>query len=247
MNTVIAAGGSIHVVQPAVPFVQTSSGVGGLGSLLVILVGLLAVVVLLAVVGVFVIVVVANRADSDSSGRRPLSVYLFATSFVTLIAAVVGSIAVVTSLVQLVGSHPGIARAGIHPIGDAAARGVVLGGLITLVSVAILVVHLRRGLAFAGADGTTGPSQRVARSYVAGVAFLAVLTLLVAAVAAIYLLFVIAGPGVFGAGAGRIQAVRYLIVALYVGTVAGVILRTHRDLVTPGLRFWKERPTPSPE
>jgi hypothetical protein len=174
-------------------------------------------------------------------------VYLFAISFVALFAAVVGSATVVSSLVQLIGSHPGIARSGIHPIGDAAARGVVLGGLITLVSVAILVVHLRRGLLFAGADGDLGPSQRVARSYVAAVAFLAVLTLLVSVVVAIYLLFEIAGPGVFGAGSGRIPVVRDLLVVLYVGAVAAVILQTHRDLVTPGLRFSKESRTPPTE
>jgi hypothetical protein len=210
------------------------------------LIALFVVVVLLAVVGVFVIVVVANRAEPDPSGRRPLSVYLFATSFVALIAAVVGSVTVVASLVQLIGSHPGVSLPGIHPIGDAAARGAVLGGLITLVSVVILVVHLRRGLLFAGGEDDLGPSRRVAKSYVAAVAFLMVLVLLATTVAAIYLLFEIAGPGVFGSGGGRIPLVRNLIVVAYVGVVAAVILRTHRDLVAPGLRFWKEPSTPPP-
>jgi hypothetical protein len=240
MNTVISSGGSLHSSA------ATSSGVGGLGSLVGVLIGLLGLVVLLAVVGVFVIVVAANRAEPDPSGRRPLSVYLFATSFIALIAAVVGSVTVVSSLVQLIGSHPGISRPGIHPIGDAAARGAVLGGLITLVSVAILFVHLRRGLLFARADGEAGPSQRVARSYVAAVAFLSVLVLLAATVMGIYLLFEIAGPGIFGAGGGRIPAVRNLIVVAYVGLVAAFILHTHRDLVTPGLRFRKDATTAPP-
>jgi hypothetical protein len=219
---------------------------GGLGSLVGVLIGLLGLVVLLAVVGVFVIVVAANRAEPDPSGRRPLSVYLFATSFIALIAAVVGSVTVVSSLAQLIGSHPGVSRPGIHPIGDAAARGAVLGGLITVVSLAILIVHLRRGLLFARADGESGPSQRVARSYVAAVAFLSVLVLLAATVIGIYLLFGIAGPGIFGGGGGRIPAVRNLIVVAYIGLVAGLVLHTHRDLVTPGLRFRKEAQTLPP-
>jgi hypothetical protein len=245
MHTVTSRGG-VPLIPSSVPLGQTTYGGGGLGSLVGVLVGLLAIVVILAVVGVFVIVVVANRAEPDPSGRRPLSVYLFATSFVALFAAIVGSTTVVASLAQLIGSHPGVARAGIHPIGDAAARGSVLGGLITLISVAILVLHLRHGLRFARADGTSGPSQRVARSYVAAVAFLAILTLLAAAVAGGYLLFEIAGPGIFGASSGRVPVVRNLIVVLYVGLVATVILRTHRDLVMPGLRFWKESPVPPP-
>jgi hypothetical protein len=243
MNTVISSGGSVH---SSTQLGATSSGLGGLGSLVGVLIGLLGLVVLLAVVGVFVIVVAANRAEPDLSGRRPLTVYLFATSFIALIAAVVGSVTVVSSLVQLIGSHPGVSRPGIHPIGDAAARGAVLGGLIALVSVAILVVHLRRGLQFARADGESGPSQRVARSYVAAVAFLSVLVVLAATVIAIYLLFGIAGPGIFGGGGGRIPAVRNLIVVAYVGLVAGLVLHTHRDLVTPGLRFRKEPTTLPP-
>ncbi|HXA31822.1 MAG TPA: hypothetical protein VNV87_06155 [Acidimicrobiales bacterium] len=238
MNTIIGSngGGTYH---SSVQLVPASSGVGGLGSLVGVLIGLLGLVVLLAVVGVLVIVVAANRAEPDPSGRRPLSVYLFATSFIALIAAVVGSVTVVSSLVQLIGSHPGPSLPGIHPIGDAAARGAVLGGLITVVSVAILVVHLRQGLLFARADGEAGPSQRVARSYVAAVAFLSVLILLAGTVMGIYLLFEIAGPGIFGGGGGRIPAVRNLIIVAYVVLVADLILYTHRDLVTPGLRFRK--------
>lgn len=222
-------------------------GGGGLGSMVGVLIGLLGVVVLLAVVGVFVIVVASNRADPDPSGRRPLSVYLFATSFVALIAAVVGSVTVVSSLVQLIGSHPGVSQSAIHPIGDAAARGAVLGGLITVVSVAILVVHLRRGLGFAGADGDAGPSRRVARSYVAAVAFISVLVVLAATVMGIYLIFEIAGPGIFGGGGGRIPVVRNLIVVVYVGAVAALVLGTHRDLVSPGLRFGKDTAIASTE
>jgi len=215
---------------------QAAGGIIDTGLLITLLLSLLGLVVILTVVGVLVIVIVSNRADPDPTGRRPLSVYLFGISFVTLLTAVVGSVAVVASLVSLIGSHgPGV--------GNAVARGAVLGGLITVVSVAVLVVHLRRGLRFAVADGTAGPSQRIARSYVAAVAFVAVLVLVLSAIAGVYLVFVLAGPGVFGFGVSRTLAGEALIVTGYVAVVAVLIVLTHRNMVSPGLRFLKE-PTP---
>ena len=238
---------TVHLGQ-AIPNLGTGPGavVGGpgLGSLFVVLVAILGGVLLLAVVGVLVILIVANRADPDASGRRPLSVYLFAMSFVTLLTSVVGSVVVVASLVQLIGSHPGVHGPGLHPVGDAAARGAVLGGLITVISLVTMVLHLRRGLAFAEADGAGGPSQRVARSYVAAVGFLAVLTLVVALVAAIYLVCQIAGPGVFGSAGGRVPPARNLITALYTVDVALVVLWSHRNLTQPGLSLRKVVPAP---
>jgi hypothetical protein len=212
---------------------QAAGGAIDTGLLITLLLSLLGLVVILTVVGVLVIVIVSNRADPDPSGRRPLSVYLFGISFVTLLTAVIGSVAVVESLVSLIGSSgPGF--------GNAVARGAVLGGLITVVSLAVLVVHLRRGLRFAVADGTAGPSQRIARSYVAAVAFVSVLMLLLSAIVGVYLVFVLAGPGVFGFGVSRTVAGEALIVTAYVAVVALLILETHRDLVSPGLRFLKE-------
>ena len=57
------------------------SGPSALG----ILADVLSVVVVLALVGLLVIIIIANRADPDPSGRRPQSVYFFAVSFVTLL------------------------------------------------------------------------------------------------------------------------------------------------------------------
>ncbi len=186
-----------------------------------------ALVVVMAVVGVLVIVVVANRADPDPSGRRPQSVYFFAVSFVTLLTSIIGSSVVVSALVRLIGSHS-------SPIGNSIARLVVLGGLITLVSMVLLITHLRRGLVLVGTESMS-PSRRVGQTYVSAVAFLAVLVLLVVTVLSAYLVFAIAGPGVFGSFGGRVPAIRYLIDAVYLGVVAGLILWTHRNLVPPGL------------
>jgi hypothetical protein len=208
----------------------TSNQVFGLGSLIEVAVVVLAVVTLLAIVGVLVIVVVSNRADPDPTGRRPQSVYFFAVSFVTLIVSIIGSAAIVTALVQLIGSHAGET--------NSIARVIVLGGLITAVSLVLLISHLRRGVALANAGQSPGnPSRRVGQSYTAAVAFVSVLVLLMAAVLSAYLIFALAGPGVFGSFGGTTPALRYLVVGLYLGLIAIVVLGTHRNLVPPGLRL----------
>jgi hypothetical protein len=200
----------------------------GIASIVGIVVEVLAVVTVMAIVGVLIIVVVSNRADPDPTGRRPQSVYFFAVSFVTLIVSIIGSAAIVTALVQLIGSHGGET--------NSIARVIVLGGLVTVVSLVLLVSHLRRGVALANAGQSPGnPSRRVGQSYTAAVAFVSVLVLLLAAVLSAYLIFALAGPGVFGSFGGTTPALRYLVVALYLGLIAIVVLGTHRNLVPPGL------------
>jgi hypothetical protein len=78
----------------------------------------------------------------------------------------------------------------------------------------------------------------VAQSYVSAVAFLSILILLVVSILTAYLLFALGGPGVFGSFGGRTEALRDLVDAVYIGVVAGTVLLTHRNLVTPGLRFF---------
>jgi hypothetical protein len=187
--------------------------------------------VIVAVVGLFIIIVVANRADPDPTGRRPQSVYYFAVSFVTLVTTISGSIVVVFSLVDLIGNHA-------PHLGNSIARAAVLGGLITLVSGFLLRTHLRRGVALARGDGAN-PSRRVAQSYVSAVAFVSILIALVVTIFAVYILFILGGPGVFGSLGGRTTALRYLIDTVYTGAVAGVVLQTHRNLVSPGLQLFR--------
>ena len=204
----------------------------GLGTVVEALLEVLGVLILVAVVGIFVIIVVANRADPDPSGRRPQAVYYFAVSFITLATTIVGSAVVVVGLVQLMGHHSG-------SINNPVARTVVVGGLIALISLFLLVTHLRRGLMLARAeDVMPSPSQRVGQSYVAAVAFVSMLTLLVTGIVIAYLIFALIGPGVFGSFGGRTPSLRYLIVAAYLGLVALAVLQTHRNLLQPRLRLF---------
>jgi len=236
LSGVTTSGGGLTASSPgssALLSPTTSSSsitqVGGALTVAAIVVEVLAVLAVMAVVGLFVIIVVANRADPDPSGRRPQSVYYFAVSFVTLVTTIAGSIVVVTSLVRLIGGHT-------SGIGNATARAVVLGALLTVVSGFLLRTHLRRGVTLAGSEETT-PSRRVGQSYVSAVSFLAVLVLLVVTIFSVYLVFALAGPGVFGSFGGRTASFRYLIDAVYIALVAGLVLYTHRRLVPPGLPF----------
>ena len=223
-------GGSIGVgSQNGASAVTLSQSTGlGLSTFVGIFVDILAVVVMLSLVGVLVIVVVANRADPDPRGRRPQSVYCFVVSFVTLAVAVIGSAVVVTGVDVLVGNHS-------NTISNAAARAILVGGLATVVSLVLLVTHLRRGLDLARTDPSPGPSRRVGQSYVASVAFVSVLSFLVLFVFSVYLVFALAAPGLFGSFGGRSDAVRVLVVAAYLLLAAVVIWGTHRKLVTPEL------------
>lgn len=210
--------------------VTTSTQGFGFAPLIEIVVAVLAVVTLLAIVGVLIIVVVSNRADPDPTGRRPQSVYFFAVSFVTLIVSIIGSVAIVTAVVQLIGKHAGET--------NSIARVIVLGALLTAVSLVLFIGHLRRGVALANADQSpANPSRRVGQSYTGAVAFIFVLVLLVTAVFSAYLIFALGGPGVFGSFGGTTPALRDLVVALYLGLIAIIVLGTHRNLVPPGLRF----------
>ena len=209
-------------------FVSPSPGLS-LSTLAGIFLELFAVLVVLSLVGIFVIVVVANRADPDPSGRRPQSVYYFAVSFVALATTILGSAVVVAGVVVLVGNHS-------NSVMNASARAIVFGALVTLISIFLLVLHLRRGLALARADREfQGPSQRVGQSYVSAVAFVSVLSILVLGVFSVYLIFALAGPGVFGSLGGRSDTVRVLIVAAYLLAAAATVLWTHRKLVKPEL------------
>ena len=113
----------------------------------------------------------------------------------------------------------------------------VIGGLITVLSGALLWTHLRRGVALVGPDAAS-PSRRVAQSYVSAVAFLSVLILLVVSIVAVYLLVRSGRARGLRPFGGRTPALRDLIDAVYVGLVAGTVLLTHRNLVTPGLQFF---------
>ena len=191
--------------------------------------------VVLSVIGVFIIIVVANRADPDPSGRRPQAVYYFAVSFVTLFVTIVGSALVVSGVDALIGNHS-------NAVSNTAARAILLGALSIVIGAVLLVVHLRRGLDLVRSDTQPpAPSRRVGQSYVSSVAFISVISLLFLFVLSVYLIFALAAPGVFGAPGGQGISAHVLAVAIYLWIVAWVVLETHRRLVSPGLDIFGAR------
>ncbi len=211
----------------------------GVSSVVGALVEVAAIAATLSLVGIIIIAVVANRAEPDPTGRRPHSVYFFMVAFVTITTTIFGSALVVASLLWLTASHTSSA-------GHAIARLLLVSVLITLVSAALLVIHLRRGLDLARADASaTGPSRRVGQSYVSVVAFVSMLVLLITAILALYLVFALAAPSTFGSFGGRAWTGRILVETAYLALVAVIVARIHSTLLVPGLGIFGRGGGPS--
>src|SRR5665811_1362982 len=170
-------------------------------------------VIVVGTVITYVIIVVANRADPDPTGKRPMAVFLFGGAFLTLWIAYVGAIAVVTNLVGLIGTRQSTNSftSELHPIGDAAVRGVSMGLLLLLIGGTVHVLHRSRGLELAESEtNPASPTKRVARSYVAVVSFVTVLILVVTTLGFLYGILSLIAPGVYGASA-RVDTLRQLL------------------------------------
>ena len=188
-----------------------------------------------SILAIFVVIVVANRADPDPTGRRPRAVYLFAVAFFSVFVVLFGTFAMVLGLVQLIGSHPAVASVAKHPVGDAVIRVVVLGGVIVAVATMLLVTSLQRAVDLPElVHGPPGPVTRVAQSYAASVSFAALLIGAVSLVVFFYEAFRILAPGVFELTGTRVAASRVLLSALYLVFASAAVLLTHRRLLHAG-------------
>jgi len=226
--------------------------ISGLGTIITV-VALIVVGVPFVVGGVFVILIVANRADPDPTGRRPVMVYSYAISFVTLFVTLFATFAIVVNLVSLIGSHhssasfsdlgqigglTGTQSGSQHPIGDAAARGIVMGVLLAVVAGFVYLAHVRSADRVTSGVPVVEPSGRVRSSYIAAVSFVCVAILIVSVVVATYQLFRILGPGVFSSdGSGsRVAALRTMLPLIYLASASAWLLRRHLRQVPPDSR-----------
>jgi hypothetical protein len=202
------------------------------------------------VVIVLVILVVSNRAEPDSLGRRPLAVYFFGISFIATFIVLFGTFAMVLGLVQLIGSHsspapqvypgfPSMQGGPIHPVGDAVARVVVLSLIVTGVAVVLLVTHLRRALALPEwVEGTYGPVSRVAQSYIGAVTFVAVTIAASSIVFFAYDLCRAIAPGVFELSGPTVNVVRALIASFYLAAASILVIFLHSRIPPGRPSFW---------
>lgn len=185
----------------------------------------------------YVIIVVANRADPDPTGKRPMAVYFFGGAFLTLWIAYLGLIVVVVSLVNLIGTNVSFAS-GQHPVGDAAVRGVSVGLIFFVVAGYAHYLHRRRGLELAASESDpASPTKRVARSYVAVVSFVATVITIVMSFAFIYTLLALIAPGIFHGGNSTTMA-KGLLVEAFVLCLAGLIFWSHQSLAPGALRLF---------
>ncbi len=192
--------------------------------------GVFAVIALISLIGLIpIILIVANRAEPDARGMRPFSVYLFGMSFFTLNLAYAGVTVIVTSLLSLIRPH-------YLPITNTVAKELVIGALLVLIAGGIMHFHLQQGLAAARGDGRVdGVNARVMHSYIGVVSFLYVFTAMISLGVTIYLIFQLAGPGVFGGGGDRSSTVATLLDFVYVLVASGVIVMYHWRLAPAGM------------
>jgi uncharacterized BrkB/YihY/UPF0761 family membrane protein len=202
-----------------------SSGALALGGVFA-LVGILGLFPL-----IFVILVVANRAEPDPRGMRPFSVYLFGMSFVTLMLTYGGLTIIVTSLLSFIAPHP-------VPIANSVGRSVVIGALLVIIAGVTMSFHLRKGLEIAhGDERVDGPNARILHTYIAVITFIFVVTIMISLGVAVYLLFQLAGPGVFGStGGGHAGTLAVLLDLVYVMLASGGIVLYHARLAPLALR-----------
>jgi hypothetical protein len=225
----------------------------GVFSIVVVVLGVLLLLPL--VVGaIFVVVVVANRAEPDPTGRRPALVYSLGVGFISLFLTLFSTTAFVSSLCRLIGSQHSnsglsavnpltiateIGRGGHqHPIGDAVARSAVLSAIVAIIAGLVCAWHLRAA-ARGSADATRSDQLgRVLSSYIAAVAFTSVIVIVFAGILVIYDIFRGAAPGVFTAsGHGdSVNSLRSLIPGLYLTIAAAGILLAHLRFAPPPFR-----------
>jgi sterol desaturase/sphingolipid hydroxylase (fatty acid hydroxylase superfamily) len=205
---------------------------------------LLEVVLLLGSFGsiaTYIIIVVANRADPDPSGKRPMAVYFFAGSFLTLWIAFIGAITVVVSLVGLIGRQTVYSFSELHPVGDAAIRSISIGLLLFVIGGWAHVAHRNRGLALADSESDpSSPTKRVARSYVAAISFISVIIVILALFALIYSLLGLIAPGVYEAGS-RLTSFKMILDILFILLMTGGIFNVVQHMAPISMRLFPRR------
>ncbi len=199
---------------------------------LVVVVYAVLAVVLLVLIGIPVILLVANRAEPDQRGLRPFTVYLYALSFIAVLAGYLGSVLIVSGIVKLFTPH-------YFPVADSVAQQVLVGAIIVGVAALVLRYHLRRGIEISRTDDSVdGPNARILHTYVSAVSFFVSSIVILVSAVAIYELFDLIGPGVFG-GSGRGSAGRQLIELVVIAVIGAAIVLAH-------LRYGPPRLLPGP-
>ncbi len=191
----------------------------------------------------YIIIVVANRSEPDPTGKRPMAVYFFGGSFLTLWVAYLGLVEVVVSLVSLIGTNVefNFTREQ-HPVGDSAIRGISIGLILFLVAGYAHYQHRRRGLELAASESdASSPTKRVARSYVAVVSFVATLIAIIMSCAFIYTTLTLLAPGIYHGASNRTATAKGMLVEAFVLVLSGLVFWSHQNLAPGAMRLFAHK------
>ncbi len=193
---------------------------------------LLSVLASVGSIVTYIIIVVANRAEPDPSGRRTSAIYHVGTAFVALWLEIAGVITIFATLFALIGAGgTTYFSSEIHPLGDSTIRGITIGLLLSIVGGYTALTHREKALELAMSDESeASPSRRIVRSYAAVVSFISILVVVITLLAFVWALLGLIAPGVYQAGS-RTDEFRLLLDEATVLAVFGWVFSTHRRLV----------------
>ena len=193
---------------------------------------LLSVLASVGSIVTYIIIVVANRAEPDPTGRRTSAIYHVGTAFIALWLEIAGVITIFATLFALIGAGNGPNFSNeVHPLGDSTIRGLTIGLLLSIIGGYTALTHRARAIELASADESeASPSKRVVRSYAAVVSFVSVLVAVVTLLAIVWAVLGLIAPGVYQAGS-RTGDTRLLLDELTVLAVFAWVFSTHRRLV----------------
>jgi hypothetical protein len=198
-------------------------------------VSVLVLLIVLASVGsivTYIIIVVANRAEPDPTGKRTSAIYHAGTAFVALWLELAGVITIFVTLFGLIGASaaPSFSNE-VHPLGDATIRGITIGLLLSIVGGYTALTHRVKAIELSiGDESAASPSKRIVRSYAAVVSFISVIVVVVTSLLVLWALLGLIAPGVYQTG-GRLADFRLLLDEATVLAVFSWTLTTHRHLV----------------
>ncbi len=223
---------------------------------LLVLGGLISLVTVLAFLA---FVITAGKDPREGAEPRGQAIYLHLVLLISMFVGLIAATTVVASLSQLIGTNTptsllpvgttgsgsgatGVTGIGsllplappsLHPVGDAAARGAVAGGILLLVAGGLFLAHWRQGRRFReDAVLRATNAGRILQAYLNTATLVAVLVLIVSASLAGYAVFEAAAPGV-AAASGHVAPLRGLVPLLFFTGADLLIIDRHWRVMRP--------------
>lgn len=209
---------------------------GSTGTIVGTYVSVLLLLIVLANVGsivTYIIIVVANRAEPDPTGKRTSAVHHVGTTFPAQWLEIAGDITIFATLFALIGDGKNTYFGPVvQPLSDATVGGITMGLLLTLVSGLLTLTHRRKAVELSLSHANkASPSKRVVRSYAAVESFISVIVMVIAVLVAVWAVLGLVAPSVYQTGS-RTSDVRALLDEATVLAVFARVFSTHWRLAS---------------